>query len=93
MTYNLQVTLHGRPLTKEQITKRYRLNLDDRLTPDIKSQLGLTPAAQYTWEDPPQHLIDRLWWRERELAPPDRARVTLSYQLDAGKERQWRSPA
>jgi hypothetical protein len=93
VTYNLQVAVDGRTLTKEQIGHRYRLDLTGRLHADMKRKLGLAPSEQYVWEDPPQHLLNRIKWYEQNYGSGDHARVSLSYQLDGGPLREWRWPA
>jgi hypothetical protein len=93
VTYDLQVSVAGRSLNAEEIASRYRLDLRDRLPPELKMRLGLSQSEHYVWEDPPQHLFDRIKWYEQSygVAPP--ARVNLTYQLDAGQVREWRWPA
>jgi hypothetical protein len=92
VTYGLRVDVDGRRLTKEEISHRYRLDLTDRLDETDRANLGLSEQEHYLWEDPPQRLIDRLKWYEQRHASANPARVTLIYQLDGNKKREWRWP-
>ena len=92
MTYALHVSVGGQALTTAEISRRYRLNLADRLSTDAKSDLGLAQAEHYVWEDPPQRLINRIKWYEQGYGSANRDSVTLIYQLDGGPVQKWRWP-
>jgi hypothetical protein len=93
VTYDLRVNVAGQPLTTGQISHRYRLTLADRLSADIKRKLELLPSEHYVWEDPPQHLINRIKWYEQNYDSAHTASVSLTYQLDGGPVHRWRWPA
>lgn len=96
VTYELQVTLGGRLLTPDEVNARYRLGLDlaplDRLTPEVRSRLGISQGARYMWEDPAQHLIDRIQLYEQTYGSVNPARVRLVYQVANGELQEWRWP-
>jgi hypothetical protein len=94
VTYDLRVTVGGRPLSKEEISDRYRLDLGElsNFDADVKAKLDLSPAERYVWQDPPQHLFDRIKGYEQEYSARP-ARVRLLYQVAGGKEREWRWPS
>jgi hypothetical protein len=92
VTYALHVSVGGRALSPPEISSRYRLSLANRLSQTAKQNLGLARVERYVWEDPPQHLINRLKWYEQTYDSADRDRVSLIYQLDGGPVRQWRWP-
>lgn len=92
VTYDLDVSVDGRRLTREQIADRYRLDLTDRVDRNEQRELGLSPHQHYLWEDPPQHLIDRID-RYEETYGSGTAVVTLRYQVDGQSEHVWRWPS
>lgn len=92
VTYDLQAGVGGRALTAEQVSRRYRLDLTSRRENDLTAKAGLASSERYVWEDPPQHLFDRIKWYEQTYGSPDPARVVLTYQLDGGPIRVWRWP-
>ncbi len=92
VTYDLRAGVGGRALTPGQISRRYRLNLTNRRENDLTAKAGLAPSEHYVWEDPPQHLFDRIKWYEQTYGLRDPARVVLTYQLDGGPIRVWRWP-
>lgn len=95
VTYDLRVTVDGRRLTTAEASRRYRLDLMpiNRLNDStVKEKLGLLRRERFLWEDPPQRLIDRLKWYEQRGGAANPARVTLVYQLDGGRPRDWRWP-
>jgi hypothetical protein len=91
VTYDLDVSVDGRRLTREQIADRYRLDLSDRLDREEKRELDLSPRQHFLWEDPPQHLVDRID-RYEETYGSGTADVTLSYQVDGQEKRVRRWP-
>jgi hypothetical protein len=93
VTYDLQVTAGGRPLTPEEIQSRYRLDLSRRLDEEIDRRVGVSKVEHYVFEDPPQELKDRIRRYEETKGKHDAARVRLVYQLDAGKEQTWLWPS
>src|ERR1700730_9400723 len=60
VTYDLQVSAGGRPLTTGEMQHRYRLDLSNRLGEGTKAKLGLSKDERYVFEDPPQELKDRI---------------------------------
>ena len=92
VTYALHVSVGGQALTTAEISRRYRLNLADRLSMDAKADLGLAQAEHYLYEDPPQRLINRIKWYEQRYGSANRDSVTLVYQLDDGPIQKWRWP-
>jgi hypothetical protein len=96
VTYDLRVSARGRPLTPEEIQRRYRLDLSDRigeLSDARKARLGLSKVERYVFEDPPQELEDRIRRFEEGKGRQDVARVRLVYQLDGGREQTWLWPS
>ena len=93
VTYDLQVSAGGRPLTPEEIQSRYRLDLTNRLGEDTKAKLRLAKVERYVFEDPPQELKDRIRRYEQTKGKHDAARVTLVYQFDGGREQTWLWPS
>jgi hypothetical protein len=94
VTYDLEVTVGGRTLTEQEISDRYRIRFGawDPLTNELKARLGLSPRARYIWEDPAQHLIDRIQSYEEVNGAGNPARVRLIYQVAGGPEREWLWP-
>ncbi|HWX95820.1 MAG TPA: hypothetical protein VNZ01_03125 [Solirubrobacteraceae bacterium] len=96
VTYDLQVSAGGRSLTAQEIQRRYRLDLSDRLgelSEATKARLGLSLSGHYVFEDPPQELKDRIRRYEQSKGRNDAAHVRLVYQLDGGKEQTWLWPS
>ncbi len=93
VTYDLQVSAGGRPLSVDEIHRRYRLDLSNRLGEGTKAKLGLSQVERYVFEDPPQELKDRIRRYEEKNGKRDSARVKLVYQLDGGKEQTWLWPS
>ena len=93
VTYDLQVNAGGRPLTTDEIHRRYRLDLSNRLSEGTKAKLGLSKVERYVFEDPPQELKDRIRRYEEKNGKKDSAQVRLVYQLDGGKEQTWLWPS
>jgi hypothetical protein len=92
VTFDLRVAVDGRQLTRDEISNRYRLYLADRLDTHVWAKLGLSKQERYLWEDPPQRLLDRIKRYEETSGSSDRARVRLIYQVDGGRQREWRWP-
>lgn len=93
VTYDLQVMVGARSMTADEIASRYRLDLRERVNEGARTHLGLDPSAHYVWEDPPQHLIDRIQGYELAYGEADSARVTLLYQVAGGPLQEWHWPA
>lgn len=93
VTFDLNVTAHGRPLTVAEISKRYRLDMSNRLSESTKAKYGLASVEKYVFEDAPQELKDRIRHYEETKGKSDAARVELIYQLDGGKETTWLWPS
>lgn len=92
MTYDLKVSLHGKPLTTDQIGRRYRLSLSELVSARAQSDLGLATDTRYVWEDPPAEVKHRIRRVEATYPPAERAQVRLRYQLDAGPVQHWQWP-
>jgi hypothetical protein len=92
MTYNLHVRVGGRQLTPVEMSQRYRLSLNELLSPRMRSELSLAPDERYVWQDPAAEVTSRIRRVEerRPNGPP--VNVVLRYQLDAGPLRTWRWP-
>jgi hypothetical protein len=93
VTFDLQVNARGRSLTKDEIARRYRLDLSNRLGEGTKAKLGLSNVERYVFEDPPQELKDRIRRYEEKNGKKDSTQVRLVYQLDGGKEQTWLWPS
>jgi hypothetical protein len=92
MTYDLRASVHGHTLTPAQLQKRYRLSLATLVSTRAQKDLGLAPDLRYIWQDPPAEVRRRIRRVEATYPPPDRAQVSLDYQLDAGPVRHWQWP-
>jgi hypothetical protein len=92
VSYDLRVTVDGRQLTRDEISNRYRLYLAYRYDKHVWAKLGLSEKERYLWEDPPQRLLDRIESYEKTTGSSNPARVALTYQVDGGKQREWRWP-
>jgi hypothetical protein len=93
VTFDLQVNARGRSLTKDEIARRYRLDLSNRLGEGTKAKLGLSRVERYVFEDPPQELKDRIRRYEEKNGKKESTQVRLVYQLDGGKEQTWLWPS
>jgi hypothetical protein len=92
VTFDLQVSVRGQPLSVGQIENRYRLSLSKRLSESTKAKVGLAKEEHYIFEDAPAELTDRIR-RYEEIQGKNAARVRLVYQLDGGKEKTWLWPS
>jgi hypothetical protein len=92
MTYDLQVTVNGASLSRDEISRRYRLSLTPLVKSAARTSLGLAPSERYVWQDPPAEVRERIRRVEDRLPASARGQVVLSYQLDAGPRREWRWP-
>jgi hypothetical protein len=93
VTYDLRVDVGGRPLSTEEIRRRYRLDLTERLSESTKAKSGFAKVERYVFEDAPAELTDRIRWYEEKKGKNDSAHVRLVYQLDGGKEKTWLWPS
>src|ERR1700730_3018325 len=62
VTYDLRVDVGGRPLSTEEVRRRYRLDLTERLSESTKAKSGFAKVERYVFEDAPAELTDRIRW-------------------------------
>jgi hypothetical protein len=75
--YQLEVKVHGRPLSPEQVQMRYQID----------------PASGWKVEHPAEHLIDSVRQYETTYGRNDKAEVRLRWKYNGHSElRTWQWP-